>query len=454
MRGKRGWTYTAAEIAGAQLYTSKERRAATASRKETSVWTAKLTFWQGEGEGRVRRSLKTTFPQETAHTAAQAKKAASEWHRRLISEAEAAELEATRRAEAEAMPTIGEYMERVLGALRVEPSTMSGYRVYARRIAARFGEVRLCDLSEDEVARWHREMEREGLSQVSISHAHALLSQVMKFAHEEDELITRNPCKKRVAKPPKRPHKDPNALSAAERGRLLDYLEGARDRRITTAAAIALLTGMRREEICGLRWRDVDLERRTIRVGNAIGMAYGNPYEKAPKTAAGWRTVYMPEMLCERLRARRAAMLAERLALVETTAEEFGRLYVVGGADGTFYNPGTLTRDWRGLASTLELVGTQGKAPTFHDLRHTYAMASITTAGADVRTVSGNLGHSDAAVTLNRYATLDPEAQSGLAERMGDAYAAELGAARAEREAREREEARRGDVVRLRSEAM
>jgi hypothetical protein len=63
----------------------------------------------------------------------------------------------------------------------------------------------------------------------------------------------------------------------------------------------------------------------------------------------------------------------------------------------------------------MGLVGTQGRVPTFHDLRHTFATYAIAE-GVDVKTVSSILGHSNAAMTLNIYASADPESKRAAAE--------------------------------------
>jgi len=71
-----------------------------------------------------------------------------------------------------------------------------------------------------------------------------------------------------------------------------------------------------------------------------------------------------------------------------------------------------------GLAQT-QLVGTQGRVPTFHDLRHTFATAAIAE-GVDVKTVSSILGHTNAAMTLNVYASADPAAKRAAAKTIGE----------------------------------
>lgn len=96
---------------------------------------------------------------------------------------------------------------------------------------------------------------------------------------------------------------------------------------------------------------------------------------------------------------------------------DISRLYVVGKDDGSYSNPIVISRQWTELAKALGIKGTEGTYPTLHDLRHTYAGASIS-AGVDVKTVSSNLGHSNAAMTLNVYATSDPKAKREAARKI------------------------------------
>ena len=119
------------------------------------------------------------------------------------------------------------------------------------------------------------------------------------------------------------------------------------------------------------------------------------------------------------LERRRAAMVAElQTKGVELTPREFGELFVIGDVAGRYMNPTTLTRAWKSLAETFGLVGTQGRRVTFHDLRHSFATVAIA-AGADVKAVAANLGHTNAAMTLNIYADASPRAKQIAINQMG-----------------------------------
>lgn len=83
-------------------------------------------------------------------------------------------------------------------------------------------------------------------------------------------------------------------------------------------------------------------------------------------------------------------------------------------------HPGTLCRQWKSVAELLGLKGSEGRRVTFHDLRHTWATVAVAS-GADIKTVASNLGHANAAMTLNIYASADPDAKRRAASIMDGA---------------------------------
>lgn len=454
--------YTVAEIEAASETLRLGKKTITYRGKTYQTYRGMLILTIGSGKDKRRRQLTKTFTYDEAHTEGQANKAVSKWHRDLIDEAKArvakAEAEAKAREEAEKAReeaekhpkwTLPDYAADVLRRSPADPSSKTGYRTQLHRLEEAFGGVMLEDLTADMVADWMDSLSKRGLSPVTVRNARAFLNMVMRYAMEEDGLITANPCKKHATKPPKLPHKEPNALGAAERGKVLDYLENAPYRPVTLASLIALLTGMRVGEVCGLRWMDVDLDRGIIHVRNTIGVKEGGTYQKEPKTGASLRDIPIPSQLSDALKVRRADMWAERIATVKTTAEEFGELFVIGKADGSYCHPGVVSRDWRAIAEVLQLRGTQNRRPTFHDLRHTFITAAITDIGADVKTVASMAGHSKVSHTLDIYASSDPDAKARLAAAIDDVLASEREAARAERLRAEEEASKRGQVIRL-----
>lgn len=262
-----------------------------------------------------------------------------------------------------------------------------------------------------------------------------------------------NPCAgvklPRIAHNAKSRSSRPNALSfdgVARMNSLLDERESRYDGidNVAVGARIALHTGMRAEEVCGLRWRDVDLANRTIHVCNVIERAeipvrdeHGNiirnadgsakvtyeQYDAEPKTKGSERDIPLTDGLAELLTRHKRNVLTLIAEMVPSKDERpnIGALYVVGGIDGRHMSPHRLGVNWAKFARSRNLIGTEGKAVTFHDLRHTCATRMIA-AGIDVATVSRILGHAEISVTLAKYVTSDAATQRAAMERMGEVF--------------------------------
>src|SRR5262249_7507665 len=169
---------------------------------------------------------------------------------------------------------------------------------------------------------------------------------------------------------------------------LLQRLEGGP---LYLLASLGLATGMRRNEMLGLRWRDLDLEagRATIEQSLEQTSAAGIQI-KGPKTEAGLRTISLPAHVCEELRSHRTAQAKQRLALGLGRARDDSP--VPADLEGKPLSPNAVTKMWK-----RALTGV-----TLHSLRHTHASMLIA-AGVDILTVSRRLGHASPSITLDVY---------------------------------------------------
>lgn len=147
---------------------------------------------------------------------------------------------------------------------------------------------------------------------------------------------------------------------------------------------------------------------------NAVTEANGRTYEKAPKSASSRRDVPLEPDLAGHLRAKHDALLPA------VGKARLAGWYVLGNEK--WYLPSRLGKEFSALAKALDLVGTAGTRVCLHDLRHTYATFLIAR-GVDVKTVSSLMGHADATVTLNVYASADPSARRRAAEVVASAMA-------------------------------
>lgn len=303
------------------------------------------------------------------------------------------------------------YIDRMASSEAIEGATIIDYRATARRIASAFSNVVLRDLTPEAVQRWEAGMLKSGLSAATVGKAHRLLKQIMSEAVQLDILV-KNPVD--PVKPPKRKRAAPNALDLDGRTAVLSALDATADTPTTVGARIALYTGLREGEVCGLRWQDVSIQTDdegqaaggTITVCRSIGARTGGHYVKTPKTGHV-RDVPIPADLANLLTRWQAA---QRVGAVAAGVSFPGQLYVTGRVDGSYQAPETLSHEWHALSKAFGVKGTEGRVPTFHDLRHTFATCAIAE-GVDVKTVSSILGHANAAMTLNVYASADPDAK-------------------------------------------
>lgn len=310
--------------------------------------------------------------------------------------------------------TVAQFMESFLAYKEasgtIEKSTVSGYKTENKWIIKHLGAVYLDELTIPLVNQWMANLTDDGYAPKTISKAFRLLKQALKFAQAQD-LITKNPCD--FCKPPKRVKTKINALSREDRTRMLSIARTSLPNPLSIAIELALTTGMRRGEVCALRWSDVDEIKKTISVTHALGRENGSYYVKEPKTAGSQRTIPLTAFTLRAL----VAIRTDKQNICKAMGIKFGDPYILGtiGEDTKPYRPDLLSKEYTAFCKM------NGFDCTFHDLRHTFATFMIG-AGVDVRTVASYLGHSSVSMTLNTYADVDPEAKMSAVDKIEAAF--------------------------------
>lgn len=180
---------------------------------------------------------------------------------------------------------------------------------------------------------------------------------------------------------------------------------------------LALVTGMRKGELLGLRWQDVDFERGVVSVRQTVGTLRGTLEIKRPKTASSRRDITVPRALLDALRQHQARQREQRQQLQARGIGDAWQDYdlVFPCAVGKPVHPDNLDRDF------TRLVKRAGVKPIrIHDVRHSYATLAIAL-GNPVKVVSESMGHADISTTLRTYAHVVPAQRVQLAESIGAA---------------------------------
>lgn len=217
-----------------------------------------------------------------------------------------------------------------------------------------------------------------------------------------------------LASPPKQERHEIQPLEPSELRAFLSAIEG---HRLEALFVLAVTSGMRSGELLGLTWADLHLERSEVLVRLALQRIDGAPQLVAPKSTAGRRTIALPTVAVEALRAHRVRQLEERIAAGPEWQPVIDDL-VFCTALGRPLDQANLLRTLHGI---LERAGLPRRR--FHDLRHSMATALLV-AGVSPRVVMEMLGHSQISLTLGTYSHVLPEVQRDAADRMGALLAA------------------------------
>lgn len=277
--------------------------------------------------------------------------------------------------------TFGAYLGQWLDSLDVRPLTLRNYRSICRvHIVPALGEIALRALKPIQIKTaflgWKKTLKPSSLNAVAIVLKSAL-SHAEKFDYVAVSPMRKLKGELPTGKPPEAQIVAPEAITQLMQD----------DSVYALAVMIAVAGGLRRGEVCGLQWRDVDLDKGTIRVERQL-LPTGE--FGAPKSEKGARKIRLPEQAMQRLQAQRKA-LAEQLLAYGIRKLPIEEMAVVCRVTGVPIKPDSLTH-W-----------CNRKGIKFHNLRHTH-ISTLLSGGASIAAVSRRAGHSNVATTLQAYA--------------------------------------------------
>jgi integrase len=244
-----------------------------------------------------------------------------------------------------------------------------------------------------------------GLSPLTRRHIHRILNSALARAVEQ-QVLARNPAEAFKKRLPKVERREMTTLSADQSARLLAAIKHTR---VYWPVLLALSTGMRRGEVFALRWKNVDLERGSLRVMESLEQTKAGIRFKAPKTDRT-RAITLPAFSVDELRRLKRQQAEELLIL---GIRQSGETLVCARADGLPLQPQSLTHQFTRLISRVRDL----PRVRFHDLRHSHA-TQLLLAGVHPKIAQERLGHATITTTLDLYSHVTETMQSDAAERL------------------------------------
>lgn len=303
--------------------------------------------------------------------------------------------------------TVREYMDQWLKSAEpgLKPSTFRRYHDLTRRhVIPVLGNIKLAKLSPLDIQRWHADRLATGLSATSVVHLHYMFHRALEQAMRWN-MVPRNVTE--LVDPPRRSTPDAATWNATQVGA---FLTAGDKTNLAALWRLALLTGMRRGELLGLIWEDVDLERGTLAVRRTLSRGKAGSWEVGtPKTASGRRSIALPASAVSSLRQHRIHQLEHRLKLGDIYQDQG---FVFTNATGGPLHVNSL------MLQFVKVIAAAGVPRIrFHDLRHTSATLMLAN-GEHPKIVQERLGHANISMTLDRYSHVTMDMQRAAADRL------------------------------------
>ena len=355
-------------------------------RQKSGLWAAAVTIGRDAATGKlVRKYVYGKTKQE-----AQAKKAA------LLEQVKGglAYIDADK-------VTVGEWLTKYLATYakpRLRQNTYESYEYLTKKyLIPALGAIRLQKLQPNQIQTMLNAILAEKSNRLA-AYAFAVLRTALRQALKED-LLLRDPTLAVVT--PKKIKKEIKTLTPEEWETL--FQAAKQIGYLYIAILLAWATGMRREEILGLRWQDIDFSVNTITISQTVIDTKNGPVISQPKSNSSYHKLLVPQAVIEQLRRYKAQQAADRLAAAEW--QDYG--LVVCRPNGQPYLPRYLTKQFGQLAKKASINA------RLHDLRHDHA-TRLFAAGCHAKDVQDRLGHSTVSITLDIYTHHVPQRENAI----------------------------------------
>lgn len=300
---------------------------------------------------------------------------------------------------------INDWLQNAKATIR--PSTYDQYKQISRDyIKPQLGSLKLHEIRPDQVQRLYAGHTENGKSTRLVRMVHCVLHRAFNQAVQFG-LLERNPAS--FVRPPRLEHKEMKFYDSGQVQGFLIAAEHTRDRYLALWK-LAVTTGMRRGELLGLKWIDLDWTSRNLQVRRQLKVTKGGGFHFAePKTAAGMRTILLGLDTIALLREHQDGQYQERQKVGDRWQESD---LIFPSSVGTPTRPPKIYVRFKRIARSAGLPEIR-----FHDLRHTAASLMLNN-GIPLIVVSRRLGHAQPSITLNVYGHMMPTMQKEAAELM------------------------------------
>jgi integrase len=289
----------------------------------------------------------------------------------------------------------------------VRPTTLENYtEMITRHIIPGIGALKVQQLTARHLQKFYSDKVAAETGRRTVQLCHLRIKQALDLAVSLGMVPTN--VADRVTPP--RQEATEQATWTAEQARRFAEVAGTHSEPYGPMWLLLMATGLRRGEALGLRWQDLDLDRGTLRVVQAITILNSLPHVTDPKSRSGRRSMSLPAPVVAALREHRVRQVEHRLKIADLWTDH-GLVFCTGF--GAPVHPNTLRRIFGRLCA-------QAGVPQIriHDIRHTYATLALES-GADLLGVSRQLGHSKPSITSDIYAHVTDRMQQRVTDTMG-----------------------------------
>lgn len=381
-------------------------------KRKGQPWQARLKYKDATGKWK-----ETTKMLPDAKGKKDAERLAKEWMDELNNTAAKIPSTPQRRRERETVSqVVRQYIEYQHATGKLEDSTYSA-SIYTleKRVDPYIGDILFLELDRFAISSWITQLSKEGLSQHYIYHTTTIVNKVYNYYLSIGEIFV-NPFKQ--VNYSKGKTKRVTHLTKEQMDNLITcvYEDYTPEDGMYPAIFLAFYAGLRRGEILGLRWNDVDLERGLLTVSSAIGIRTGNgrgsTYTKTPKNESSYRTFPM------------VPQLRQVLEEVYEAQRPQDSWYVCG--HGTEYlKPIAFSNSFRAFVVRHNIVDAYGKPLTPHGLRHNLGAVGIRS-DMDIASLSLMFGHASRSMTLDTYGDANEDAKILAADKLSRTFQLEM----------------------------